>query len=353
MSHESSGTIAVTAQSSDLAATPALTPTDARAVAPTGTVAETGATRQSHPLVASGAPTASHICANCGTPVPLSFCGNCGQRREHALHSLWHFLQEATEDLTHADSRLWSTLAALLFKPGFLTREFLQGHRARYLPPLRLYLVLSVLFFLVIGALPQHTRVVTISTNGAAVNVQPQKLIDVTPRPGETPQQAEQRACDPEYNGPAQSIMTPILRKGCLAMVQDGGRSVREIFLHNAPRAMFLFLPVLAIIMMAMYWHPRRYYVEHLLFCIHNHAFTFLLLTLLALLTRLLPDRIGDAVSLLGWLYVAYYLFVAMRQVYGQSRARTFAKLTALSIAYAIGMLFTIALTGMYSMWMA
>ena len=56
--------------------------------------------------------------------------------------------QVATEDLTHADSRLWRTLAALLFKPGHLTREFLAGRRARYLPPVRLYLVLSVLFFL-------------------------------------------------------------------------------------------------------------------------------------------------------------------------------------------------------------
>src|SRR5207245_1863262 len=90
-------------------------------------------------------------CANCGATVTDKYCGRCGQRFEHKIHSVLHFTREATEDLTHADSRLWRTLFALLFKPGYLTREFLEGRRVRYLPPLRLYLVLSVLFFLVIS----------------------------------------------------------------------------------------------------------------------------------------------------------------------------------------------------------
>ena len=74
------------------------------------------------------------------------------------MHSLWHFASEAMEDLTHADSRLWSTVGALLFKPGFLTCEFLAGRRVKYLPPLRLYLVLSLLFF-VIAALNRGEEV--------------------------------------------------------------------------------------------------------------------------------------------------------------------------------------------------
>lgn len=350
MSPETSGTIAVP---SAPAATAGAQPGTGSDAAP-----GSGALAKSHSVATSGAAAAAPLCANCGTPVPLRFCGNCGQRRDHALRSLWHFLREATEDLTHADSRLWSTLAALMFRPGFLTREFLEGHRARYLPPLRLYLVLSVVFFLIIGSVDQETRVVKISTkipvNGApTVSVEPQSLIDLTPRPGETREQAEERACNPHYDGPAQSVMTPLLSKGCHAMAQDGGRGLREVFLHNAPRALFLFLPVVAMVMMTMYWRPRRYYVEHLLFFIHNHAFAFLLLTLLTLLTRLLPGLIGDAVTVIAWLYVPYYLFVAMRRVYGQSRRRTFMKLTVLSVAYLMGMLLTIGLTGLYSMWTA
>ena len=68
-----------------------------------------------------------------------------------ALHTVAHFAAEAFESISHADSRLWKTLWYLLSRPGFLTREFFEGKRVRYLPPFRLYLVISVVFFLAIG----------------------------------------------------------------------------------------------------------------------------------------------------------------------------------------------------------
>src|SRR5262245_28998138 len=111
------------------------------------------------PAASAVGPAAAPACANCGAAVPGKFCGRCGQRLEHEMHSVVHFVREATEDLTHADSRLWSTLRALLFRPGFLTREFIAGRRVRYLPPLRLYLVLSVLFFLIAAVQPEGPRV--------------------------------------------------------------------------------------------------------------------------------------------------------------------------------------------------
>jgi hypothetical protein len=95
---------------------------------------------------------AAMACENCAAALAGPFCSQCGQRHhEHPVESFWHFLQEATEDMTHADSRLWRTLRALLIRPGALTREFLDGHRVRYLPPVRLYLVVSVMFFFITG----------------------------------------------------------------------------------------------------------------------------------------------------------------------------------------------------------
>ncbi len=82
---------------------------------------------------APAATPASERCENCGNEVTQRYCGACGQRLEPPVHSLWHFSRVATEDLTHADSRLWRTLGALLFKPGDLTAEFLAGP-ARALP---------------------------------------------------------------------------------------------------------------------------------------------------------------------------------------------------------------------------
>jgi hypothetical protein len=294
-------------------------------------------------------------CANCGASVPGNYCGRCGQRLEHEIHSIWHFSREATEDLTHADSRLWSTIIALLFKPGLLTREFLAGRRVRYLPPLRLYLVLSVLFFLVMG-LGHHSKVVLLRTgNGApsATVVPPEEIEGFAAKPGETPQQHVQRVCNPKYGGPARSFVLPFLQKGCRKVVEDRGRTVSEAFMHNLPRAMFIFLPALALVTKAMYWRPRRYYVEHVLFFLHNHAFAFLLLSLLTLVTSFVPPTADKWLTFIVWLYIAYYLFVSMRRVYGQGRVLTFAKLVVLSCAYFFGAAITLALTAMYSVYSA
>jgi hypothetical protein len=97
---------------------------------------------------------AAPVCANCGAPLAGEYCSACGQRHEPHVHTISHFAGEAFESITHADSRLWRTLWFLLAKPGRLTREFFEGKRAGYLPPFRLYLVISLLFFLVAG-LPQ------------------------------------------------------------------------------------------------------------------------------------------------------------------------------------------------------
>src|SRR5210317_2494796 len=88
-------------------------------------------------------------CLNCGTELLGQYCGRCGQRARSRLISLWELLSDAFGDLLELDSRLWRTLIPLLIRPGQLTRDYLEGRRARYMPPFRMYLVLSVVFFVV------------------------------------------------------------------------------------------------------------------------------------------------------------------------------------------------------------
>jgi hypothetical protein len=323
-----------------------------------------GRTVQHEAVAASAGGTVLHEgvtapkCDNCGAAVPAKYCSHCGQRFEHAIHSVLDFTREATEDLTHADSRLWSTIIALLFKPGFLTREFLSGRRVRYLPPLRLYLVLSVLFFLAIGTADPGPRVVRFSAgNGipSVTLVSPDKTDVFAAKPGETLQQQQERLCKPEYDGPAPALVNRFLERDCRVFLEysAGGRghALSEAFIHNLSRAMFIFLPALALVMKVMYRRPRHYYVEHLLFFLHNHAFAFLVFALLTSMTRFLPSSIGNWLTLGVWLYVPYYLFVSMRQVYGQGRWLTFAKLVVLSFTYFAGTVMTLAVTTMYSLY--
>ena len=88
-------------------------------------------------------------CRNCDALLFGRFCANCGQAADVHVPSTGELLHELLEGVTHSDSRLWRTLNYLWFKPGKLTQEFIAGRRIAYLPPFRLYLVLSIAFFLI------------------------------------------------------------------------------------------------------------------------------------------------------------------------------------------------------------
>jgi hypothetical protein len=298
--------------------------------------------------VAAAVAPAPLRCANCGAPITGRYCGSCGQRLEPPVHSLWHFSQVATEDLTHADSRLWRTLWALLFRPGYLTAQFLAGRRASYLPPVRLYLVLSVVFFIWVSASQSKLQVVQLDGERAAPPARVSTPFDPA-LAGESESQRTERLCrEVTYQGPWQQRIQPALARACRKVVEDHGRSIREAFLHNLPRAMFVFLPLLAGVMMLMYWRPRHYYVEHLLLFVHNHAFAFVLLLLAAAVSALLPRAAGWVSFALG-LYIPWYMYRSMRVVYGQGRWLTLTKLAVLSIFYLLSFALMLGLDVDYS----
>ncbi|MBW4051672.1 MAG: DUF3667 domain-containing protein [Proteobacteria bacterium] len=294
----------------------------ARASTATGTSVAT--------VSAPGAPAAgAATCANCEAALAGPYCGQCGQRHEHAIHSFWHFMREGFEDLTHADSRLWRTLGALAWRPGFLTREFLDGRRVRYLPPVRLYLVLSVAFFLIAGILSRHpgadhVRLVEVNTSSGLISS----------RPVATNAALAHQVCTQLAQATILGWLGPRFEPSCEASIENGGRNVNAALLHNVPRAMFLFLPLLGLVMKGLY--PRRHYVEHLLFFLHDHAFIFLVLAVYALVGLILPVSVMSVVGEALWIYVALYFFASMLRVYGEGWLATAGKLMALGFAYLV-----------------
>ena len=256
------------------------------------------------------------------------------------------FASETFESFTHADSRLWRTLWCLLVKPGFLTVEFLEGHRARYLPPFRLYLVLSVVLFLAAGSVNHHAVFVGVSV-GDSGSVEGVKAD--APAADETPEQRARQLCEGSNFSIGPKSWDPQLREACYKVVQDRGQSFVESFYHNLPRALFLLLPILALAMKLMYW--RRHYVEHLLFFIHNHAFTFVLFTLFTL---------AMAITSWAWLIMLYVLIVllyppiytyrAMRRVYAQGKWITRAKFFVLTCVYLVFVVAIALSTSVYSL---
>jgi hypothetical protein len=330
------------------------------------------------------------VCANCHAALVGEYCAACGQRHEPHVHSVAHFAEEALESVSHADSRLWRTLWYLLSRPGFLTKEFFAGRRVSYLPPFRLYLVISVVFFLVVGQPDGGTALFISDDDDGPPKVRVEKLdmaaaaLEKEAGPGSEDlkraaakirEQAEKEKTALKAGAPvvapdglsSKNAMTDFceefkkpdpganrnytkLRAACAKISQDGGRELAKTVAHNIPRAMFVFLPLLALSMKPLYWRPKRYYVEHLLFLIHNHAFVFLVLTLGALLDLIkeLRGHLG-LVKFAAWVYVVWYLFRGMRNYYGQGWWLTFAKYLTIGWSYIFAALTVLLLTTLYS----
>jgi hypothetical protein len=326
---------------------------------------------------------------NCGAALAGEYCAACGQRHEAHVHTLGHFLGEAFESITHADSRLWRTLGYLLVKPGRLTREFLDGRRARYLPPFRLYLVISLAFFLIAGKpgfldddsqsedsseriaglykaadelqaqAQNNPAMAPVAEQLRASAKREQERVEKLKASGadaatierETGDKIEIAGCAKfEPNVPNASRGYQVIHGFCQKMSHTSAREFLATLMHNVPRAMFVFLPLLALIMKLLYWRPKRYYVEHLLFLVHNHAFVFLAFSIVALLTSI--PVVGPHLGLLDgliWLYMIWYIFRAMRVYYGQSRLLTTVKYLAIGFSYTVTSVLVLGLTAVYS----
>src|SRR5665213_3948709 len=90
-------------------------------------------------------------CPNCATPLEGPYCHECGQLGEQFNRSVLHLITEAVENFFHVDGRLLHTLPRLVLHPGRLTTDYIEGHRAAQIPPLRLFLVVMLIFFFVGG----------------------------------------------------------------------------------------------------------------------------------------------------------------------------------------------------------
>jgi len=89
------------------------------------------------------------ICLNCGAALHGRFCHYCGQENIEPKDSFWHLVTHFVYDIIHFDGKFFSTLKYLLFRPGFLSHEYLRGRRADYLHPIRMYVFTSAFFFLI------------------------------------------------------------------------------------------------------------------------------------------------------------------------------------------------------------
>jgi hypothetical protein len=238
--------------------------------------------------------------------------------------------------LTHSDSRLWRTLLCLWFKPGRLTQEFIAGRRVAYMPPFRLYLVLSVVFFLLASLMHMKSEVVRFDPKSPTATSRVTGCDDF----GFTV------ANHPSWKGRMQHA--------CTEVVRDNGANLLHLAISAMPKAMFIFLPLVAFLHMLLYWRPRHRYAVDLLFFLHLHAFFFSVAILLALMSDLtdvwaafgpVSDFLG---TVLSW-SLAVYTLIAMKRVFQRGWLSTSFKAIVLGIVYLVALSFTIGGVFMYA----
>jgi len=260
------------------------------------------------------------------------FCSNCGQSHADVRVPFWKWLRDYIDDTFHLDSNLARSMGKLVRRPGALTVAYLEGERSKYVRPFRLYLTASFLYFLALSLLPPLDIIQVKAGQGAPGG----GSVTVARSVAEPPTAAEAPAPRPMLHED-----TPFKRR-LNQLVAKGPEAARTRAFHaiatTLPKAMFVLVPVFALLLRLLYRKSGRFYAEHFLFALHFHAFAFLALAFGLVLSSVLG--LGRA-PVMQWVVVGY-LFLALRRVHGQSRMRTAVKTAVLYGGYGVILLCTV-----------
>jgi hypothetical protein len=272
-----------------------------------------------------------------------AFCADCGQRDIPPYPSVRELVVDVAAEFSGWDGRLATSLRDLILRPGMLTREFLEGRRVRYISPLRLYLMASLVYFLLAAGAPNlnlgsgdktlilGVHVVSTTTADNQATSRPERVANTARRSIE-----KQELLDPAAKaaalkdiGRAPALMQPLLRKA----IEDPGGLKRRL-VETMPRMLFVLLPIFAGIL-ALFYRGRNY-PEHLYFAIHLHAFIFLALVVGQLMKYTRSPILAACASIIALVWIPIYATIAFRRVYGGPLGRTLLKEVAIGTIYSM-----------------
>ena len=278
-------------------------------------------------------------CANCATPLQGPWCHACGQLGEDFHRSTTKLLMESIEGLFHFDGRLWRTLPDLALKPGQLTRSSLDGHRAPQIPPLRLFLVVLLLVFLV-GGLPRDKAPVaasfTRSGNTTTLNhTETRRLADLTPAERAELKKQTARVQVKLGSDRADAGASDWLKQRLDKVIDDPERFY--LVLESwGERFAFMTLPLSTLLLAAAFaWRREFFLFDHVIFSLHSLSF----LGLAICVVLLNPLGLGGLLLLA----LPVHLFVHLRGVYRTGVVMTLLRMGWLLVGTVIGVAFIMA----------
>lgn len=295
-------------------------------------------TRQSADL--SGEP-----CRNCGTPVDIKYCPKCGQLAASFHRPIWSLLGETISDTFTLDGRLAKTLPVLLFRPGRLTKSYTEGKRARYVPPFRMFLLASLLFYLMLF---------TVVTPGQWINsIDDETRADIETSLTEAPEIPEfddetrerlERAnisvdAPEEIRGDIENQIVAVLNR------PDQFAAELEKWL---PRLSILMVPLTIIALVVLHiWRRSLFVYDHAVHALHLHSWIYLTGAFLMFAGPVLPGFVFGIYGVSFLVYLWRSLVVAGSSGFFMSGLRTFLILFFWTNVAAIIVFATIVVSGM------
>jgi hypothetical protein len=236
-----------------------------------------------------------NTCLNCGETVHGNYCSNCGQKFQPTKLPLRLYLEDTVETLFNIDNRVFKTLKDLFIRPGKITKEYIEGHRATYLPPLRIYISISILYFFLALA--------TESTQVFLVNL--------------------------------------------------GSEEYDPGFVKLLQTAMFVLVPLFALLVKWFHRKRKGFYVEYLIFALHIHSVWFLLLgfsivaswayTYFGITEGSFFYYLIATVQILERSLFLIYLVIYLKRVFDQSWWKAILKTFGVIFLYLIALILVIA----------
>jgi hypothetical protein len=337
-------------------------------------------------------------CLNCGATVMGRFCHICGQENTVPKESFGKLVLHFFYDITHFDGKFFESLKYLLFRPGFLSKEYVRGRRASYLNPVRMYVFTSAIFFLIFFMVVDPKSLVNVNDDklytkntrlamitklekeykkpeaDTSVLLKQIALLKDTSRPASLSILKKIEREDTTVKRPKtfaqydsiQKTLAPSKRDGWLkrmaAQKIEYNKELQnnpsgtleqwaEVFLHRLPYLLFISLPVFALILKLLYLRRRKefYYADHAIFSIHHYILSFILL-LFCFLFGTIYDLTGFGIFRTILLIVLFgiwpiHLYIAMFNFYKQKWFKTFIKFLFLNL---LGFLTVMILFGIF-----
>jgi hypothetical protein len=331
-------------------------------------------------------------CENCGAPMAGPFCAQCGQAAVDYRRSFRHVIVDILDSFLNWDSKFFATIGWLIARPWHLTNQFLAGRRVRYVHPLRLYLLVSILFFFVINywAKSLHIDPSKLSAEDRAeiaadpdippgVKAQIERAIDAkgltqpeaqtspSPEAAVPPQPSASASPPPSATSPTPAgdfgplvqfdkppsdpIEKWLEQRAKEKMGEHGSKMALFIatLFSNLPYMMLCCIPLFAFVLKVLYLRKRIFYIDHLVYALHIHSFAYLAIMLIVFITiglnRLIPGTFAGWIIAALWITFAVQVFLSIRRVYRQGWFFTVFKFFLGGIAYLFVLAIALAAT--------